>query len=194
MLVDHVRERIFRPNICPHDANAKTPKRQKILLLGGLSALVLLLVLRAFNIYGEILPWQAGETLIESLKSFVNYTKYPPSLDYLLLTLGIAWLLLSALENVDNQVSKVVERFGSAPMFFDIVHLYLLLIIYRILSAQFGANQGDVNDVWQVWAIAALLALVLYYPTVVFSRFKKTLNHALGEVPVANAVSCVMML
>ena len=153
-----------------------TLKRQKILLLGGLSALVLLLVSRGFNIYGETLPWQAGETLIESLKSFVNYTKYPPSLDYLLLTLGIAWLLLSALENVDNQVSKVVERFGSAPMFFDIVHLYLLLIIYRILSAQFGANQGDVfgvNHVWQVWAIAALLALVRYYPTMVFSRFKK---------------------
>tara|TARA_R110000737_G_scaffold32068_5_gene50470 strand:- start:157 stop:471 length:315 start_codon:yes stop_codon:yes gene_type:complete len=98
------------------------------------------------------------------------------------------------LKNVDIQVSKVVERFGSAPMFFYVVRLYLLLIIYRILSAQFGANQGDVNDVWQVWAIAALLALVLYYPTVVFSRFKKTLNHALGEVPVANAVSCVMML
>ncbi len=61
-------------------------------------------------------------------------------------------------------------------MFFFIVHLYRLSVLYRILSAQFGTNQGDefaVNHVWQVWAIAALLALVRYYPTMVFSRFKK---------------------
>ncbi|WP_166425438.1 heparan-alpha-glucosaminide N-acetyltransferase domain-containing protein [Paraglaciecola sp. 20A4] len=156
--------------------SVSSSQRQKVLVLGGLGSLGLLLVLRGLNIYGETLPWQSGETLADGLKSFVNFTKYPPSLDYILLTLGIAWLFLCALEKVDNNLSKVIERFGSAPMFFYIVHLYVLLILYRVLFALYGANQGDVfgvERVWQVWAIAGLLALALYYPTRAFSKFKK---------------------
>lgn len=151
-------------------------QRQKTLLFGGLACLALLLVLRGFNIYGETIPWQTGDTLVESIKSFINFTKYPPSLDFLLLTLGFAWLILYALENVDNQLSKIIETFGSAPMFFYILHLYVLLIAYNVLSAIFGTNQGELfglDYVWQVWAAAAFLALVLYYPTTAFSKFKK---------------------
>jgi uncharacterized membrane protein len=151
-------------------------KRQKILLLNGVSCLVILLLLRGFNIYGETLPWESGNNLIESVKSFVNFTKYPPSLDYLLLTLGVASLILCALENVDNKLSKIVETFGSAPMFFYILHLYVLLIGYNILTATVGTNHGGffaVDYVWQVWAVAAILALALYFPTKAFAAFKK---------------------
>mgnify|MGYP003637602331 CR=1 FL=1 len=156
-------------------------KRQKLLLVGGFSCLALLLVLRGFNIYGETLPWQVGSNMIESIKSFINFTKYPPSLNFLLLTLGVASLILYALENVDNKYSKVIETFGSAPMFFYIVHLYVLLIIYNVLSATVGTNQGDlfaVDYVWQLWAVGALLAIALYYPTKIFSAFKKQTSMA----------------
>lgn len=151
-------------------------KRQKILLIGGLGMLLLLLILRGFNIYGETLAWETAASFVETVKSFVNFTKYPPSLDFILLTLGVAWLILRALENVDNKVTKVIESFGSAPMFFYILHLYVLLISYKILSAIFGTNQGTyfgLDYVWQVWGVAAMLALVLYFPTKAFSDFKK---------------------
>lgn len=156
-------------------------KRQKLLMIGGCGSLALLLILRGFNIYGETLPWEVSSNLIETIKSFINFTKYPPSLDFLLLTLGVASLILYALENIDNKYSKVIEMFGSAPMFFYIVHLYVLLIIYRVLSATVGANKGDlfgVDYVWQIWAIAALLAIALYYPTKIFGAFKKRTSMA----------------
>jgi len=150
--------------------------RKKYLLLASFTAISLLLVLRGFNIYGETLPWQSGSNMVETLQSFFNYTKYPPSLDYLLMNLGIAGLLLYALENVNNKASQAIERFGSAPMFFYVLHLYILLISYKVLVGIFGANQGEyfgVEYVSQVWLIAAGLALALYYPTSLFSNYKK---------------------
>lgn len=151
-------------------------KRKKILITIGIGSIAILLVLRGFNIYGETLPWLTSNHWLTSVKSFINYTKYPPSLDFLLFTLGIALLVLAALEGVNNRFSKVIERFGSAPMFFYIVHLYVLLVSYRVLVNVFGATKGDywgVDDVWQVWAIAFLLAILLYWPTKMFSRFKQ---------------------
>lgn len=151
-------------------------QRQKLLLIGGLSSLALLLVLRGFNIYGETLPWESGANLVETIKSFLNFTKYPPSLNFILMTLGIASLILFALENVDNKYSKVVETFGSAPMFFYIVHLYVLLIMYKIITAVVGTNQGGLfglDYVWQIWAVALVLAITLYFPTKIFAAFKK---------------------
>jgi len=155
--------------------------RQKVLLLSGIGAFLLLMLLRGFNVYGETLDWHAGTSLIENIKLFVNYNKYPPSLHYLLLTLGTAWLILYALENVDNKYSKVVECFGSAPMFFYIVHLYVLLASYNIAFSFFGANYGDVfafHSVWQLWAASVVLAFLLYFPTRSFTRFKQSTDKA----------------
>ncbi|XQW84537.1 DUF1624 domain-containing protein [Thalassotalea piscium] len=156
-----------------------TKDRKKILTTIGISCIAILLVLRGFNLYGETLPWLTSDDWLTSVKSFINYTKYPPSLDFLLFTLSISLLVLAALENVNNKFTKVIERFGSAPMFFYIIHLYVLLVSYRVLVNIFGATKGDywgVNNVWQVWAIAFLLALLLYWPTKIFSQFKQKTN------------------
>ncbi|GGI80032.1 DUF1624 domain-containing protein [Shewanella gelidii] len=151
--------------------------RQKNLILIGVSCLLLLALLRGLNLYGETLPWQVGDSFIESARSFLNYTKYPPSLNFLLFTLGIATLVLAGLDTVNNRVSQFIESFGSAPLFFYIVHLYILLIGYKVLFAIYGATQGSywgLDSLWQVWAIALVLALALYFPTVRFARFKRT--------------------
>ena len=155
--------------------------RQKKLILLGCGCLVLLLLLRGFNIYGETLPWQAGETWVQSLMSFVNFTKYPPSLDFLLLTLGVAFLLLAWFESLNNRLLDALEVFGSAPMFIYILHLYALLIGYRILLATVGPNQGDlfgVDHFWIIWVLSIGLAAALYWPTKVFAQFKHSTDKA----------------
>lgn len=151
-------------------------RRQKTLLLIGFVCICILLILRGYNLYGETLAWEIGSNWLETLKSFINFTKYPPSLDFLLFTLGIALLVLAALENVTNRVGKILEIIGSAPMFFYIVHLYVLLISYQLLVNIFGPTQGEywgVDSVGQLWLISILLSFLLYWPTKAFAKFKR---------------------
>lgn len=158
--------------------------RRKILIALGAGSLALLAVLRGFNIYGETLPWVQGETAVQTVMSFLNYTKYPPSLNFLLLTLGLAFFLLAMFEKIGsngkaNKWLDAIETFGSAPMFFYILHLYVLMLGYRVLLAIFGANQGElfgVDQFWWVWVTTVIMAVVLYFPTKAFARFKHTSN------------------
>ena len=131
------------------------------------AACLLLLVLRGFNIYGETLPWVHGETFVKTLMSWLNFTKYPPSLDFLLLTLGIAFLLMAWFETMDNAATRTLMLFGAAPMFFYIFHLYVLLVLYRIALAIFGPNQGElfgVDDFYWVWIVAAAAGVRALFP------------------------------
>jgi uncharacterized membrane protein len=91
---------------------------------------------------------------------WVDFTKYPPSLDFLLFTLGAAFLLLAGFESRDNRATRALVVFGGAPMFFYLLHLYTLLVLYRAGLALFGPNHGErlgVDRVWWIWAVAALL-------------------------------------
>lgn len=158
-----------------------TLTRRKLLIALGLGCWGLLLVLRGFNIYGEVLPWQFQDSALVTLMDFINFTKYPPSLNFALLTIGAALLLLAWFENLSNRFMDTLEVFGSAPMFIYILHLYVLLISYRIVLATIGPNEGDLfalDSVWQIWAISVLLLWALYYPTRTFARFKHSTNMA----------------
>ncbi|WP_288129314.1 heparan-alpha-glucosaminide N-acetyltransferase domain-containing protein [Microbulbifer sp.] len=153
--------------------------RRKVLMALGLGSLALLLVLRGFNIYGETLPWEHGNTALQTVMSFVNFTKYPPSLDFLLLTLGLMFLLLAAFESRTNRALDALQVFGSAPMFFYIAHLYVLLICYQVVIWLVGPNQGalfGVEHIVWIWLIAAVLTVVMYFPTRAFARFKHATN------------------
>ena len=133
-----------------------------------MACLALLLVLRGFNIYGETLPWVRGEDFVHTLMSFFNYTKYPPSLDFILFSLGIAFLLMAWFESLDNRFTRALVVFGQAPMFFYIVHLYVLLVLYRIALAIFGPNHGElfgVDHFYWVWIVSPILMFAMYFPT-----------------------------
>lgn len=154
--------------------------RQRWLLYLGVSCLTLFTVLRGSNIYGETLPWQPGETAMQTLMSFVNLTKYPPSLDFLLLTLGMMFICLRSLAQITNtwgeKCTQVLAQFGGAPMFFYLLHLYLLLILYQGALAIWGTNHGNlfgVDDLSAIWAISLLLVAVLYWPTKTFATYKR---------------------
>ncbi|MCU8061623.1 heparan-alpha-glucosaminide N-acetyltransferase domain-containing protein [Shewanella sp. SM55] len=184
ILLGYVAGPLFsnKPNGSHLDASAR---QQKLLFL-GISCWVLFAVLRGFNLYGETLPWQSGAHLGETLMSVFNLTKYPPSLSFLLVTLGGMFFCLVAFERyfassgkVDGGLARVghgLSVFGSVPMFFYILHLYVLLLLYTLAKFIFGVNHGEyfgVSNIGWVWFIAGVLAIALYYPVKRFSEYKK---------------------
>lgn len=93
-------------------------RRQRYLLLAGVGALVGFGVLRLINGYGEA-PWQMYDSQVQTLMSFFNITKYPPSLLFLALTLGVGLLLLLGFERAgQRRWIGTLAVFGAAPMFF----------------------------------------------------------------------------
>ncbi|WP_063915071.1 DUF1624 domain-containing protein [Pseudomonas sp. p21] len=150
-------------------------QRQHRLLLAGLIALPGFVVLRLLNGYGEA-PWSAYPTLMQTLMSFFNITKYPPSLLFLALTLGCGLLLLRAFERAGQaRWISALAVFGAAPMFFYLLHLYVLKLLYLASVALFGRNHGDYfgfDGIAAVWLGSVLLAVSLYLPVRWFARLK----------------------
>ncbi|RAM69797.1 membrane protein [Pseudomonas putida] len=150
-------------------------QRQHRLLLAGLIALLGFVVLRLVNGYGEA-PWSTYPTVTQTLMSFFNITKYPPSLLFLALTLGCGLMLLRAFERA-GQARRIsaLAVFGAAPMFFYLLHLYVLKLLYLASLALFGRNHGDYfgfDGIAAVWLAAVLLAVSLYLPVRWFARLK----------------------
>ncbi|URQ60964.1 DUF1624 domain-containing protein [Pantoea alhagi] len=151
--------------------------RGKILLTSAASLLGLFVLLRLLNGYGEK-PWQAGNTLGESAMAFFNITKYPPSLLFICLTLPVGLTLLALFERIEERSRTIawLAVFGSAPMFFYLLHLYVLKGMYLVAEASWGKNQGDwfgFDAVWQLWFCMLLLALLLWWPVRAFARLKQ---------------------
>ncbi|MGB8975013.1 MAG: heparan-alpha-glucosaminide N-acetyltransferase domain-containing protein [Pseudomonas capeferrum] len=155
--------------------NSDAGQRQHWLLLAGAIALLGFIVLRMLNGYGEA-PWSGYPTLTQTLMSFFNITKYPPSLLFLALTLGCGLLLLRGFERVGQaRWISALAVYGAAPMFFYLLHLYVLKLLYLGCVALFGHNQGDYfgfDGITAVWLSAALLAVSLYLPVRGFARLK----------------------
>jgi len=101
-------------------------RRRKILLLIGSGCVLLFIFLRAFNNYGEPEQWRQYPSTLFSLMSFINTTKYPPSLLYLLMTIGPSLIFLSLTETFKNKIVQFFIAFGRVPFFFYLLHLYLL--------------------------------------------------------------------
>ena len=149
--------------------------RRRRLLLAGAGALLGFALLRALNVYGDS-PWQLAGGAGQALMSVFNVTKYPPSLLFLLLTLGVGLLLLRLYERpaVARALAPLAD-IGAAPMFFYLLHLYVLKLLYVAAEQLWGKTHGayvGVDYVATLWAITAVLALALYWPTRAFARLK----------------------
>ncbi|GAA0613973.1 heparan-alpha-glucosaminide N-acetyltransferase domain-containing protein [Brevundimonas kwangchunensis] len=155
---------------------APAARRLRDLTILGLSMLALFAVLRAINIYGEPLPWSVWPTPLQTVMSVFNLTKYPPSADFILLTLGVGTLLLAAFEVIWPRLIRLLAVYGGAPLFFYLIHLYGLHLAARACLAIFGANQGEVfgvPNVGWVWAIAVLAAIPSWFACRWFAGVKR---------------------
>lgn len=102
-------------------------RRRRLLLRLGLVALVLFVVIRATNIYGDPQMWTTQPTALFTVLSFLNTTKYPASLLFLLMTLGAALLILAWTDGVrkDSFVNRTLIMFGRVPLFYFILQMFV---------------------------------------------------------------------
>ena len=154
-------------------------RRKQLLLWTGLSATILFFILRSFNLYGEPTMWNEQSPAIFSTLSFLNTTKYPPSLHFLLMTMGPALIFLALSENVKSKVGNFISTFGKVPFFFYIVHLYFIhflasaWLVYQgqdwgayvisaeeIMSGRLGSFGVSLDAVYVIW----ILVIVMLYP------------------------------
>ncbi|PSS47028.1 hypothetical protein C6382_22320 [Pseudomonas sp. BBP2017] len=151
-------------------------RRLKLLMSWGGALLLAFVAIRYLNVYGER-PWLATGDALRTTMSFLSARKYPPSLMFLLPTLGMCLVLLALLERYQARPwVPLLALFGAAPMFFYLLHLYVLKVLYLIAAALWGLNQGDYfgfDQLASVWLCSLLLAMLLYYPTRWFATLKQ---------------------
>ncbi|WP_247233935.1 DUF1624 domain-containing protein [Telluribacter sp. SYSU D00476] len=112
-------------------------RRKRFLLVAGLAAVAGFILLRFLNVYGDPRPWEVQRNGLYTFMSFLNTTKYPPSLLYLLMTLGPGMLLLYAFEGRQYRWIDFVSVYGRVPLFYYVLHflvIHLLSVAGMLLS------------------------------------------------------------
>lgn len=118
-------------------------ERRRWFLRIGLGALALFVLLRWTNLYGDPAPWSHQRSPLFTFLSFINVSKYPPSLLYTLVMLGIMFLFLAAAEGRDNVCTRVLRVYGSVPMYYYLWHLFLIHAAMFIMVFAQGFRPSD---------------------------------------------------
>ncbi len=152
--------------------------RRKWLLGMGIAAIAVFIALRFTNSYGNLTPWTKEDSFIYTLMSFINTTKYPPSLLYALMTLGPAMILLYLIDSVKNMWTRILVVIGRVPFFYYIIHLYLIHFIGIIgllilgedwkelilttsrFTSGYLATKG--YDLWVTYVVWVIVVVLLY--------------------------------
>jgi len=112
------------------------PQQRKRILIGlGVTAMLLFVVVRFINSYGDLIPWTQQKNALFTFFSFINTFKYPPSLLFILMTLGPAMIFLAFTENANNKVSQIISVYGRVPLFYYLTHFFLLHL-FAMIAAQ----------------------------------------------------------
>ena len=115
-------------------------ERKKWLLRLGGGAIVLFLILRGINVYGNLHPWAVQKNAVFTFLSFINVTKYPPSLAFVLITLGFGLLFLYATENIKNRFTRFVLVYGRVPFFYYLLHMLFIHLAALLLLVVLGKD------------------------------------------------------
>jgi uncharacterized membrane protein len=114
-------------------------RRRAFLVRMGAALTVAFVALRAVNVYGDPSRWETQKTPLFTLLSFLNTSKYPPSLLFLLMTLGPALLLLRAFDGGTPRLFKPALIIGRVPLFYYVLHFFLIHLIAVITAyARYG--------------------------------------------------------
>ena len=171
-------------------AKVEPAKRRKILLQMGLGLWALFLILRVVNNYGDPVPWSKqprGDVF--TFLSFINVNKYPPSLDFLAITIGGGLIALALFEYTKSRFWELLRVFGRVPMFYYILHLYLIHLIGVVVFFAEGFSISQIitpnnpfyfrpsefgfglPGVYMVWVV---VVLILYPLCKKYDHYKST--------------------
>jgi uncharacterized membrane protein len=167
-------------------------RRRKFLMRMGLATVAAFILVRSVNGYGDPLPWSHQASPVFSVLSFLNVTKYPPSLDFLLMTLGPAMIAMAWLEKFHFRFTNPLIVFGRVPFFYYGAHLLLAhLIAMGMNFVRYGTkpfllsappSMGGPSEIfpadygfalWTVYAVWVAVLLLLYPVCLWFARLKQ---------------------
>lgn len=162
-------------------------ERRKAFISIGVSCLIFFIAFRGFNVYGDPIPWQKQATLWRDVLAIIRCQKYPPSLAYLLMTLGISILALVAFDKTNNKVSRFFTVYGRVPLFYYVLHIYLVHGAEQLVGrmkhlsdkelqavglSSLGVHGFGLAGVYLIWLA---VVLILYFPCRWYMKYK--LNH-----------------
>lgn len=116
------------------------PRRRAFLLRAGAGMVLAFVLLRALNVYGDPAPWSAQRGAGLTVLSFLNTTKYPPSLAFLLMTLGPALLFLRLVDGRTPRLLRPAVVYGRVPLFYFGLHV---LVLHALAVAAAYARYGS---------------------------------------------------
>jgi uncharacterized membrane protein len=186
MMTGYAFGKIFSPEFAA--------RRKKILIFSGLLVIFVFILLRFLNIYGDPIPWTTFSSPVDTLLSFINLHKYPPSLLFLCMTIGPAILLLAVFDRYEGRFMRIVSVYGQVPFFYYVLHFYLLHLLSMALFIARGhsitentpdvfgipfhyliAGEGySLKIVYLVWIS---IVIILYPLCKKFSAYKKKNNY-----------------
>lgn len=180
MLLGYCLGKLFRPSVAPE-------QRRKALVQIGIGAIVLFIALRAFNIYGDPLPWSQQKNALFSVFSFINTQKYPPSLLFTCMTIGPALLFLALAGEARSRFSRVITVYGRVPFFYFILHFFIIHLLTAIFFLMRGHSidtvilgfpfrfvmPGEGFELWGVYLLWLGVVAVLYPACKWFSEYKR---------------------
>jgi uncharacterized membrane protein len=150
------------------------------------------IILRALNVYGDPHPWSTQQTAAKSVLSFIDTHKYPPSLLYLMMTIGPAIAVLPLLERWRGRFADILTLFGRVPMFYYVLHIYLIHILALVAALLTVKDVGFLFSTtpWEAWppdygfslgvvyVVWITVIAVLYLPCRWFARVKRERKEA----------------
>jgi uncharacterized membrane protein len=165
-------------------------KRKKILIGLGIGLLLVFVIVRALNAYGDPSHWSVQRSPFYTFLSFINVSKYPPSMLFICMTIGVALIALAFLENVRNRFTDWVIVYGRVPFFYYVLHLYVIHTLCVIAFYMSGYGADDIvsrqtpflfrpqqfgYSLYIVYGIWLLVVLLLYPLCRWYNKYKS--NH-----------------
>ncbi|MGV3557754.1 DUF1624 domain-containing protein [Larkinella arboricola] len=128
-----------------YSRDREAEQRKRWLRWIGISVVAAFILIRALNVYGDPVPWSVQKTPLFTVFSFINVTKYPPSLLFALMTLGPIIWLLSVLEGKRGNWMAFFVTYGRVPLFYFIVHFFLVHALSVVLLLSDGVAWSEIN-------------------------------------------------
>jgi len=173
--------------------NYQPNERRSLLIKYGFYCVALFLILRCLDFYGDPNSFTMQNSLTLTVMDFFNTTKYPPSLLFILMTIGPSLLVLAYIENIKNKITDFFIVFGRVPLFYYFLHILVIHIFAIILLI---INDGDPSimfkmtpylghqqqlveygyPLWVVYSVWVIVILILYPACYKYMKYKSTSN------------------